>query len=523
MSKRIPIFTLLLVLCFCLQAQKNIPVSITELAELALSKNPMIQQNGLRVKSAQGALRVQKGVFDYNLFSSASITRNSLSLFSMDPRDSLIEGNLNTNGFITSIGVVKRFRSGLSANVSVNYNSLSDNLGLNRFNEVVGPNITDHYMTSSLSLRQPLWRGRGPSITTALEKSAALDLQSARSNLSYANSVQIYEVTSAYWNYLSAFERANIYRQNEDRVRKMLEVTKDLVAGDKKPKGDLDQVRADLANQERLSQVAQQSLVAAKLNLGRAIGLSEEESLTIGRPLDNFPTINGSGFQDGMSLEPLKQMARENRKDVESNQLYQESLNLQMKLANNNRKPQLDLLASFNYGGSAIGNGWSNYWDTFTNSQGRDVGFELGLRFDFPVNNNQAQGALAQSKALYKDQEIYTQNLSRNIDLNVAIATTNIKNSTEILRNARRSLDYYQQVYENEQVKFQNGLSTILNLIIFQERLTVAQLEYLNARQQFAVAIITLRFETGTLYTQDDFEGSRSFNSGIFYTIPLPN
>lgn len=520
------IFTCLLSLfvCFGLFAQENIPVRITELAELTLTESPTIQRNYLAINTAQGELRVQKSAFDYNLFSSASISRSSLNLFEMDARTPYTEGNLNTRGFVSSVGVSRMFRTGMTASLSVDYNSVTNNFVLNRFNESVGPNITDHYMTSSLSLRQPLVKGRGTAMATALEKSAALNLKSAQSNLSFANSIEVLEVSSAYWQYLTAYESAGIYKQNEARVRRMLAVTEDLVKGDKKPKGDLDQVKADLANQERQSNVAKQNLVAARLNLGRAIGLSDEESLMIGAPIDDFPTIEQSGYTRGMSLDQLREVARENRKDITANQLSQEALNLRLRLANNNRKPQLDLLGVLKYGGASMGNNLSDSWAAFTNSEGRDVGFELGLQFNFPVNNNRAQGTYAQRKAMLMDQELYTENLSRNIDLNVAIATTNLENTTEILRNAKTSLDYYQQVYENEQVKFQNGLSTLLNLIIFQERLTFAQLEYLQARQQFALAIVNLRFETGTLYAQKSLEaGNPTFTPEIFYTIPKSN
>ena len=72
--------------------------------------------------------------------------------------------------------------------------------------------------------------------------------------------------------------------------------------------------------------------------------------------------------------------------------------------------------------------------------------------------------------------------------------------------------------YNNEQIKFKNGLTILLNLIQFQERLTFAELEYLSAKQQFAIAIINLRYETGTLLVG---QGTSSINKSLFYTIPL--
>ncbi|MEL6134054.1 MAG: hypothetical protein AAFR59_11885, partial [Bacteroidota bacterium] len=64
----------------------------------------------------------------------------------------------------------------------------------------------------------------------------------------------------------------------------------------------------------------------------------------------------------------------------------------------------------------------------------------------------------------------------------------------------------------------QNGLTTLLNLILFQERLTLSQLDYLSAQQEFAFAIVNLRNETGTLIKVD---GDNNWTDlATFYTIP---
>ena len=78
-------------------------------------------------------------------------------------------------------------------------------------------------------------------------------------------------------------------------------------------------------------------------------------------------------------------------------------------------------------------------------------------------------------------------------------------------------MDYYKEVYDNEQIRFQSGLTTLLNVIIFQERLTFAELDYLRAQFQQASAIAELRFRTGinTL-----LEGRSDTITDLFYTLP---
>ena len=111
----------------------------------------------------------------------------------------------------------------------------------------------------------------------------------------------------------------------------------------------------------------------------------------------------------------------------------------------------------------------------------------------------------------------FANNLKRNIDLNVSIALNNLENSVEVLEKAKRALEFYQEVYNNEQVKFKNGMTILLNLIQFQERLTFAELDYLQAHQQVAIAIVSLRYETGTLLLNK--KGNKG-NKELFFTIP---
>ena len=87
-----------------------------------------------------------------------------------------------------------------------------------------------------------------------------------------------------------------------------------------------------------------------------------------------------------------------------------------------------------------------------------------------------------------------------------------------ILEKAKEALDNYKEAFSNEQVKFQTGLTTVLSLILFQERLTSSELQYLQAYQQFANSIVNLRHETGTLITQDN--KGFSIDSKAFYLIP---
>lgn len=515
-------FILMSFFTISIYGQSGVQCELSTLSKLTLDKSPSIKSGALNIDNAKANLQVQSSAFDYQLNSEVSLSNNKVYLFNADSRNEIIDDQIKTNNTDISIALQRKLRSGLSASLGVNYSQLSDNFPINRFNENVGPDISNHTVSTTLSLTQPLLKGRGKRITTALEKGSALNIESAQNNFEITGAYELLQMGIAYWQYLTSYKSLEIYRLNEKRVRNVLQITQELVKADKKPAGDVVQIRADLADKERQTKVAEQNLYNSKLNLGRVVGLSESESQEIGIPLNEFPEVSKSGFNEGLDITLMNQLAKKNRSDLKGFEKSNEAVELQLSLAKNNLKAQLDLTGFMNYGGMNMGNGIQNAFSGFGNREGRNYTIGLALNFTFPLNNNFAKGSFLQSKTTLNVQLISYNNLQRNIDLNINISLNNLKNSVLILNKAKESLGFYQSVFNNEQVKFQNGLTTLLNLILFQERLTFAELEYTIAQQQFAVAIINIRYETGTLILMEENKVKAPSNQ-VYYEIPKLN
>lgn len=517
------LFICYLLVSFCLQyavGQSVIECELIHLTELTLKNSPLIKRNGLEVNKAEANRQVQSSAFDYQLVSGFSLNHNQSNLFNQDPRNEIFDGPLKANYAELNGGLQRKYRSGLLVNLNLAHTQVSDNFPLNRFNEMVGAYYSDHNTSTTLSLTQPILKGRGRKIATAAEKASEIYIESTQHEYILNASYEVLQMGIAYWQYLNAFERLKIFEENENRVRNVLEITEELVKADKKPTSDLVQIKADLADQQRQTTTARQNLHNIKINLGRVIGLKVEESMQMSVPLNKFPSIEGSGYLDAADINPFVDIARKNRSDVLANEKAQEALELELDLAKNNLKPQLDLTGFMTYGGMAMGSGVNLMFAPSANREGRDVATGFKLNFSFPLNNNLALANYSQRQILLDGQMIANGDLLRNIDLNVSIALNNLSNSVLILQKAQESLSYFQEVFENEQVKFQNGLTTLLNLILFQERLTFSQLEYLQAQQQFAVSIINLRFETGTLLSTPENATSPSIDTETYYRLP---
>ncbi|MBU2974982.1 TolC family protein [Zobellia sp. B3R18] len=504
-------------------AQTQIDGDLLLLSRLAIEKNPSIQSNALQIEQAEANFQSQRSVFDYQLSSGYNFSKNTYTLFDADPTRQYAAGNLESNSSDFSIGLQKKFRTGLVADISTNYTNTSNNYTLNDFGEVVVPNLSDNTTSATLALTQPLLKGNGLKVTTAYEKSAELDIESANLNFELNSAYEVSQLAIAYWQYLSAYKSLEIYKNNENRVRDVLEMTQELVKADRKPESDLLQIQADLVDQERQTTEAEQNLYTSRVNLGRAVGISEEESVIIGDPTSDFPIISQSNYSEEQGTSQFIKQARLKRPDIKALQNTSKGLELQLSAAKNNMLPQLDLTGYYTYGGAATGGGLEQYFNAFDNRQGRNNTVGLGVTFSLPINNNLAKANLSISKIALADQKITYDNLLRNIDMNVSVAVNNLHNRVLVLEKSKKTLEYYQKVFENEQTKFQNGLTTLLNLILFQERLTFAHLDYLTAQQQFAVAIINLRYETGTVVSIDGNTIVESISHETFYTIPNNN
>lgn len=519
------------ILCFCigllmasagLQAQvinQDITCELSHISALSIEKNPQIQRYRYRIAQARANRQTATSAFDFQLVADANYNRDRLHLFNQDSRFSSTDGRVLTNNYSYSAGLQRTFRSGLSSRLSLEHARIANNYPFNDFGEERPAFLADNFSTVRASVSQPLLRGRGKKYATAFERSAQKLVRQTELDLIFGVTGELLDMTTAYWNYLGNFKRASIFKENEDRVRKVLEITQELVDADRKAKNDLIQIQADLKDKERQSLVANQLLYRSRQNLGRSIGLDEVESTFLSDPVNAFPTLAEANYYEEIDLESLLELAREKRTDLKALITAKESLQIDFERARNDIMPQLDLLGSLSYGGTDVGNGFGQVFTPLSRIPGRNVRFGLGLSFQFPVNNNAAKANFLRNKVLVSDQEVAIDNQIRNIELNISIVLNELHNNVRKLEKAEQALQFYQEVFSDEQIKFQNGLTTLLNLILFQERLTFSQLDYLQAQEDFANSIASLRFETGTLLPIED-NASFSIDREVFFVLP---
>jgi len=196
---------------------------------LMLSRDPNIAIARSAVESARGGLMVDQASFDPVLSATAggedSETPTSETAITSVEAQSL------------DVTLSKLLRSGLSvsstASVLRTEGSPTDNEG-----------------SISVTLRQPLARGRGRDFTTAAEQASEFDLQASQLDLRHRISQRALAVASQYWSVRAAIDDLETLREIEGRARGALDTYRRLVEADQVPAADLVQLEADLMSRE---------------------------------------------------------------------------------------------------------------------------------------------------------------------------------------------------------------------------------------------------------------------------------
>ena len=193
------ILLLLVALYGNVYGQPVVKGDLIEIAQRAFNKNPNVVRSGLAIRNAEADLQIQRSVFDVNSFSEVLIRNNQNTLLGADPRTSLVENSILKNNVLNlSAGLRKRLRTGQLTEFSMNYGFTNNNLPLNSFNQPIGLYLGNNASTLNFSLTQPLLRGKGRQIATALERANYLYVQNTKSTNEFSNSYEIWQIGLAY-------------------------------------------------------------------------------------------------------------------------------------------------------------------------------------------------------------------------------------------------------------------------------------------------------------------------------------
>ncbi len=470
-------------------------VRLMDALQSTLTQDPDIQIQVQQLNINKGILQAAAGQFD--TVTSASMLQNHLT----SPLTNLQELEYGEAGIIATalasnlttytLGAQKMFRDGITLGPSLSLSRDTDNIttqeGLNQ-------------SQVAFQVTVPLLRGRGRDAVDAQERSDASTVEASVRNVNQEIAQLLTTTAIEYWTAVAAAQDLVIAKDSEQRGRTYVEQVQTMIDKDRVPKGEINQLLANLDNRTASRIAAQQELAAAQQSLALAMGLQHGQLAVLPKAIDSLPDWSG---KEAPKITPqltneFVSAALNARADMIAANFQVQAARQLLPAARNQLLPQLNLSLSTGYSGLVVGTAYGRpFIAPFNNIRGINV---IGsVSYAFPIRNDTAIGELAEARASYQQALLNQADVSRNITSSVVTSMTNLAYSVTALRKARDAVSYYRLALNNEVEKFHLGMNTLVDVITMEDYLTSALQTEVSAQLSYAEALANLRFATGTV------------------------
>lgn len=205
--------------------------------------------------------------------------------------------------------------------------------------------------------------------------------------------------------------------------------------------------------------------------------------------------------------------ALENRPEVRSKRIENENLQVEYLYAQNQKRPRLDLSASYGYNGlggpvtlrdfvtgEVIESAPGDYGDAL--SQIRDFDFDgwsWALNFSVPLQNRERRARSTIAELAVERGEVELQQLQLQISTEVRKAARAVMTAEALVDSTRVSRRLEEENLKAEQKRYENGMSTSFQVLQIQEDLAEARSNAVRAETGYRKALIDFYRSIGTL------------------------
>ncbi len=294
-------------------------------------------------------------------------------------------------------------------------------------------------------------------------------------------------VSKAYYNSLIVDKQTELYASSLSRLETLLNETTKMYEAGFVEKLDVDRILVNYNNLKvNLNRTEQLKKLNRKL-LKYQMGMDLKQPIHLSDNLENItlekPVTLTSDFDYNQRIEFSKLQTDENL-------VYSD-------LQNNRSKYLPNLYASFSYGWNTAS---PNVSQVFERSRWLNFGV-VGVRATIPVFDGFLKSIkIQQNKIQIKQIENRRSLLTKQIDIEIERAQSNLIVQIEELDAQKKNLALAQEVYTISKTKYQEGVGSNLEVINADNSLKEAQTNYLNSLYQLATTQIELKKALGTLY-----------------------
>jgi outer membrane protein TolC len=483
----------------CAPVYSQRKLSLIEAVEITLANNPDIQIQRQQLAIGQGLKREAAGQFDWFTNGGLSQGRQSLPLTTYDQlyyRLFGVQTSSDTTNLTTMTGEVDRvFRDGISFTGQFLDLRTTDNL-LNGGAAASGANRS----STTFTLSVPLRGGRGRQVVAAQEIQATIESEARERDLEQVVTQSITNTVRSYWALVSAVKQLEVAVESETRGRTLQDNMQILIEADQHPRSDLYDFSGNLAERTSSRVAADNAVIAARTQLALDMGLKPESIETLPDPADDFPEPANLTGENLRGINTYVDMALRNRPDILSARKREQEAAVGVTAAKDLWLSRVNLGFTAGYDGLREGGGGDRYLGALLLG-GRGLNAQVGVTYSSSVNKSLAAGRTVEAEAQSRQAGLQTKNLERQLSGDIFRTLYAVRNALDEVRSADESVRYFKEALAGERDKLQLGIGSVVSMLTVEDRLTSALVQLVQARLEYPLAVIQLRFDTGTLVT----------------------
>lgn len=461
----------------------------------ALKNNLDLQVQRTDSQLASKTLKINKSIFIPNL------TLRFENSETNSPSTDFLSG--------AAVNTVKR----LSLNVGVSENlPYGGNVSFSLYNlryesnsvfSTVNPYL---FSQANLSLTQPLLRNFGQVATKLQIYIAANDLKISKYQLSDNIIDLVFNVESAYWELVYAYQNLEARKMALQRAKDLLKQNEIKVKVGTLAPIEILNSKATVARNESQVLQAERTIQTREENLKRILNMSKEPSAII--PIDT-PEVKIIPVDfNAFLLEAL-----ENRMDIKRAKLDLENYNIRVKYARNQMLPELQLVASYyttGQGGEQLlyapgaspldpdfdpatditgvikKSIWNAMNEAFNNAY---KNYSVALNFSMPLTFARQKAELAQAKINLKRSLLSLKNIENTVYSEVKEVIKELESNRKLVEADRIALELEGENLKAEERKLAVGLSTNFQVLTYQGQYADAQTLLLRSTINYILSL----------------------------------
>lgn len=475
-------------------------LSLEDAIMLTLLNNGDVNVNRAQYDLAQFPVQRAQQPFDPLIVTSFAPTR------SISPSASSLSGasTLSALSQVSNAGYSQEFQTGTTVGLGFVTTRATTNSSFATVNPSFSSGLT-------FSVSQPLWRRRGLFPNRAPIVIAQRGVRQARATFEAQVSDTMARAIGQYWDVVHARKTLEVLKKSLELAQASYDRDKRALELGALPPLDIYRSESQVAQRKIAVIQAEYALKQVETLLRQSLGADLDARIGA-LDLDLTENAEANGDRSALDLQTALGLARENRRELQAQNQLLAIDDINVKLANNNLKPDLSFGASYTsnglggvvFGTDATGASLMLSNGGFTDSLSQLGGFSfptygMTLQLRLPVRNSAAAADLG-TALVSKRRDLYQmRNLEQSISTEVKNAVHDLEQAALVMTAAQTSRDLSAKNLSAEERKYQLGAETIFFVLDAQNQLSQAELSVVQAQISYQRALTSVDHATGTL------------------------